>query len=118
MCELYDLFILNGVNSLAAYTCHTSRGESTVDYILCSKLSIQVKHTPLQACKITDHDLLFATLPMRQSRAQQPAQTAIHSQGIHDTETAASGNAANNTSYQWVEGTCLKEYGTSTVIWK
>ena len=55
---------------------------------------------------------------MRLSSAQKPAITAIPAQDIQDTETAASGNAAKNTSYRWVEGTCLKEYGTSAAIWK
>jgi len=36
-CEQYNLYILNGIHSLSAFTCHTGRGESTVDYILCNK---------------------------------------------------------------------------------
>jgi Endonuclease/Exonuclease/phosphatase family. len=64
LCELNNLYILNGIHSPAAYTCHTSRGESTVDYILCSKVSLQVNYTPLQVCNITDHDLLSVTLPI------------------------------------------------------
>jgi endonuclease/exonuclease/phosphatase family metal-dependent hydrolase len=41
-CELYNLYILNGIHSPAAFTCHTGRGESTVDYILCNKNYLQV----------------------------------------------------------------------------
>lgn len=36
LCETHDLYILNGIHSPATYTCHTGRGESTVDYILCN----------------------------------------------------------------------------------
>jgi hypothetical protein len=36
VCNLYQLYILNGIDSPAAFTCHTGRGESTVDYILCN----------------------------------------------------------------------------------
>lgn len=64
MCELNNLYILNGIYSPATFTCHTSRGESTVDYILCNKLVLQINHTPLQASNITDHDLLTTLLPL------------------------------------------------------
>jgi exonuclease III len=37
MCEMNNVYIINGIHSLAAYTCHTGRGESTVDYMLCNK---------------------------------------------------------------------------------
>jgi hypothetical protein len=115
MCELYDLYILNGIHSPAAYTWHKSRGESTVDYILCSKLSIKVTHTPLQACKITDHCLMFTTLPMGQASACPPAQSGVPSPAIPETATASGGSAPDHTTYQWVEGSSLKEYGTSAV---
>lgn len=36
LCNLYQLYILNGIDSPAAFTCHNGRGESTVDYILCN----------------------------------------------------------------------------------
>ena len=65
MCAIHDIFILNGLNSPAAYTCHTGRGESTVDYILCNNEKLQIRYTELQEYKITDHDLLCTTLPMR-----------------------------------------------------
>jgi Endonuclease-reverse transcriptase len=39
-CNMFQLYILTGINSPAAFTCHTSRGESTVDYILCNKVRL------------------------------------------------------------------------------
>jgi hypothetical protein len=50
-CEIYNLFILNGIHSPAAFTCHTGRGESIVDYVLCNKSYLQVKHTTQQELK-------------------------------------------------------------------
>jgi hypothetical protein len=58
------MYILNGVNSPAAFTCHTGRGESTVDYVLCNKTMLQVKHTSLEDINITDHDLLSTYIPL------------------------------------------------------
>ena len=43
MCEQYNMYILNGINSPAAYTCHRSAGESTVDYLLCNGATLQIK---------------------------------------------------------------------------
>jgi len=79
MCEIHDVFILNGLNSPAAYTCHTGRGESTVDYILCNYEKLQIRYTELQKCKITDHDLLCTTLPMRyDTRTSSHTGSPIH----------------------------------------
>jgi hypothetical protein len=58
------MYILNGVNSPAAFTCHTGRGESTVDYVLCNKTMLQVKHTSMEDNNITDHDLLSTSIPL------------------------------------------------------
>jgi hypothetical protein len=79
MCEIHDVFILNGLNSPAAYTCHTGRGESTVDYILCNYEKLQIRYTELQKCKITDHDLLCTTLPMLcNTRTSSPTGLPTH----------------------------------------
>ena len=64
LCELHELYILNGIHSPAVYTCHTGRGESTVDYILCNYKHMQIRHTPLQQCNITDHDMQVVTIPL------------------------------------------------------
>jgi exonuclease III len=40
LCNTFRLYILNGINSPAALTCHTGRGESTVDYMLCNSLRL------------------------------------------------------------------------------
>jgi hypothetical protein len=113
LCEIYELYILNGIHSPAAYTCHTSRGESTVDYILCSKASQQVYHTPLQACKITDHDLLYVKLPLSTAGALP---TTCPTTAENRPEDNA--QAHDSISFRWVEGECLKDYGTSAVRWK
>lgn len=86
--------------------------------MLCSNASLQLIHTPLQACNFTDHDLISTTVPMRPAGAHPPRHT-------DDSPTASPANASDSsaqpqstTTYRWVEGTCLKEYGTSAVTWK
>lgn len=64
MCDLFGLYIINGIHSPAAYTCHTGRGESTVDYILANKHFLQIHQNNLQPHNITDHDLLSTTIPI------------------------------------------------------
>jgi hypothetical protein len=137
MCELNNLYILNGINSPATYTCHTSRGESTVDYILCNKLVLQINHTPLQASNITDHDLLTTLLPLpNDERTPPPAgkptcgpiSSSSSTEGPqakqwvgHPRNTAPedeSENKSSNRSYKWIEGECLVEYNTSATKWK
>ena len=44
-CAKYTLYILNGTHTPATCTCHASRGESIVDYILCNIVSLQVQMT-------------------------------------------------------------------------
>ena len=78
-CKLHNMYILNGLHIPAALTCHTGRGESTVDYILCSTSSPQIQHTPLQACNITDHDLLCVTLPVPHGLRATPPHLQTHS---------------------------------------
>lgn len=43
LCELYDYYILNGIYNPATYTCHTSRGKSVIDYILCTTPSYKLQ---------------------------------------------------------------------------
>jgi hypothetical protein len=64
MCNLHQYYILNGIYSPAAFTCHTGRGESTVDYFLCNQVQFQVHHIPQAQLKISDHDLLIAHIPI------------------------------------------------------
>jgi hypothetical protein len=80
---------------------------------LCSKLPIQINHTNLQKCEITDHDLLLATLPMSPAGAHPTVRTASKAQSLDDDA-----GKQNASTYRWAEGTCLKEYGTSAVKWK
>jgi len=120
MCEIYNLFILNGIHSPAAYTCHTSRGESTVDYILCSQ-SLQIKHTPLQVCAITDHDLLHTTLPIPPEMAQKANRADDKTRpNPATTNTQSDDTPTQNemTTYRWVEGESLKEYSSSAAKWQ
>ena len=63
MCEQYELYILNGIHNPAVYTCHTSRGNSTVDYILCNKQSLKVHTETSKTYQISDHDLLYTHIP-------------------------------------------------------
>jgi hypothetical protein len=35
---------------------------------------LQIKHTPLEACKITDHDLLITTLPLSHTNCSSRTQ--------------------------------------------
>jgi hypothetical protein len=86
-CELYNLYILNGIHSPAAFTCHTGRGESMVDYILCNKSYLQVKHTTQQEYKQTDHDLLFTHLPL--TSIAPPTPPVTHSPRMDNTPTPA-----------------------------
>lgn len=137
MCELHNLYILHGINSPATFTCHTSRGESTVDYILCNKLVLQIKHIPLKASNITDHDLLTARLPMQKEERTPPPDgqpTCVVMSPSSSTEgpqaTQRVGHPRNtapadatekyksNRSYKWIEGKCLREYNTSATKWK
>lgn len=64
LCELYQLYILNGIHTPATYTCHTSRGNSTIDLILSNTMAIQVHTEPSQTYKISDHDLVYTYLPL------------------------------------------------------
>jgi hypothetical protein len=137
MCEMHNLYILNGIHSPALYTCHTSRGESTVDYILCNKVVLQINHTPLQASNITDHDLLTTYIPLI-SDAHTPMPYGQPSCGAATPPSSTEGPQAsqrvghprntapddetdhsNNTkSYRWIEGECLLEYSKSATKWK
>jgi hypothetical protein len=131
MCEKINVFILNGVTSPAAYTCHTSRGESTVDYILYNQTPLQIRHTPLQKCNITDHDLQSITVPMSRAANIAPPPGLHHSNATDSAladkraghpmeETPGKQNTKNvdTVSYRWIEGDCLKNYSSSAVIWK
>ena len=84
-CEKYDLYILNGIHSPAAYTCHTGRGESIVDYVLCNKVFLQVQQINLQQHKLSDHDLLYTHLPLKNGNASQ----AISSPTPQTTDTTS-----------------------------
>jgi endonuclease/exonuclease/phosphatase family metal-dependent hydrolase len=64
LCTKYQLYILNGTHTPATCTCHTSRGESLVDYILCNRVHLQVHHPALQPANISDHDLIYTHLPI------------------------------------------------------
>jgi hypothetical protein len=137
MCEMHNMYILNGIHSPAAYTCHTGRGESIVDYMLCNKFVPQVKHTNLQAYKITDHDLLQTVIPIMgaehphspdefhppktASPKCQSARPPAEERVSHPRKTSPAEEKTERTqkkTYRWIEGTCLKEYGTSAAKWK
>ena len=64
LCTLYQYYILNGVHSPAEYTFHSSRGDSTIDYILANTVSLQVQQTSQKAYLISDHDLLTTHIPL------------------------------------------------------
>jgi hypothetical protein len=72
----------------------------------------------MQACNITDHDLVFTTVPMRPAAAHPPRHNSTPPQVTPETATAASAQTQPAITYRWIEGTCLKEYGTSAVKWK
>jgi hypothetical protein len=110
-CEKYELYILNGVHSPAAYTCHTSRGESIVDYVLCNKVFIQVNQECLQTQNLTDHDLLFTHLPLRHGQETPPAST--QEDLIHHSPTRK-----QKTYYKWITGENLGNYTSSAHKWK
>ena len=137
MCEMHNLYILNGIHSPASYTCHTSRGESTVDYILCNKAVLQISHTPLRTSNITDHDLLTtyipqtsdartplpsgkptcgAATPSSSTEGPQAAQRVGHPRNTSPEDETDHSN--NNKSYRWIEGECLLEYSKSATKWK
>jgi hypothetical protein len=137
MCELHNLYILNGINSPATYTCHTGRGESTVDYILCNKVVLQINHTSLQAINITDHDLLTTYIPITNDERTPPpcgqptcgANTPASltegpqaAQRVGHPRNSSPENAAEhsnkNRTYRWIEGECLQEYSKSATKWK
>jgi hypothetical protein len=83
------MYIMNGVNSPAAFTCHTGRGESTVDYMLCNKSMLQIEHISLQASNITDHDMLATILPMSHTtQAPQRAGQPHNEENAKDHTTA------------------------------
>jgi hypothetical protein len=46
LCTLFQLYILATQDSPPAFTCHSGRGESTVDYILCNHRNLQASHYP------------------------------------------------------------------------
>ena len=83
------MYILNGVRSPAAFTCHTGRGESTVDYILCNKSMLQIQHTNLEASNITDHDLISTILPVSYEVQAPPSAGKPH-----DNDATKDGNTA------------------------
>jgi hypothetical protein len=58
-----------------------------VDYILCNKSYLQVKHTTQQEYKQTDHDLLFTHLPM--TSIAPPTPPVTHSPRMDNTPTPA-----------------------------
>ena len=137
MCEMHNLYIVNGIHSPASYACHTSRGESTVDYILCNKVVLQINHTPLQASNITDHDLLTTYIPLisdahtpmpygqpscgaatppSSTEGPQAAQRVGHPRNTSPEDETDHSN--NKKSYRWIEGECLLEYSKSATKWK
>jgi hypothetical protein len=126
ICEQYNLYILNGIHTPAAFTCHTGRGQSAIDFVLCNKPSLQVKYVEQQIFNYTDHDLLFTHLPLT---ANKPTTTPRHphhhdSVSQHDCITPASPPASkktqseNENSYRWIPGEYLNEYNTSAAKWK
>jgi hypothetical protein len=72
----------------------------------------------MKACDITDHDLLFVTLPMGTASPHTPEKPGIQVDATKDTANAERGKEQGNTSYRWIEGNCLKEYGNSAAKWK
>lgn len=137
MCELYQLYILNGIHSPAAYTCHTSRGESIVDYMLCNKSYFQVHHINQQAYKISDHDLLYTLLPVPSAKHAATPSAGVSHPPVPSQHTPCSGilgpaapqtlpssparhhtSKADTTRYKWVQGDCLAEYNQSAIHWK
>ena len=63
LCELYQLYILNGIKSPASFTCHTSRGSSVIDYIL-SNTNTLTTHTDAHVTRgLSDHALLSTHVP-------------------------------------------------------
>jgi hypothetical protein len=137
MCDLFGLYIINGIHSPAAYTCHTGRGESTVDYILSNKHFLQINHTNLQPHNFTDHDLLYTTIPIT-PLARTPLTAGLPTMDATSPTSASAGPpgservghprtmppaddkhpSVKSKSYRWVAGACLKEYGNSAAQWK
>jgi hypothetical protein len=72
----------------------------------------------MKACNITDHDLLFVTLPMGIASSHTPENPGDQVAAIKDTANADRGKEQGNTTYKWIEGNCLKEYGNSAAKWK
>ena len=131
------MYILNGIHSQAAYTCHTSRGDSIVDYMLCNKQFPQVKHTNIQAYKISDHDLLETVIPITsaghtqqtdetippetESTNGQSSRLSAEERASHPRKTTSAEDRrkiVKEKTYKWREGACLKEYGNSAATWK
>ena len=55
---------------------------------------------------------------MRPAGAHPPRHTDDSAAVSPETESAKDAQTQSATSYRWVEGTCLKEYGTSAATWK
>jgi hypothetical protein len=70
MCEQYELYILNGIHNPAVYTCHTSRGNSTVDFILCNKQTLKIHTETSKTYQLSDHDLIYTYIPFNAEKIQ------------------------------------------------
>jgi hypothetical protein len=73
------MYILNDVHSPAAFTCHTSWGESMVDYVLCNRMHLQVHQQTQQPKNISDHDLIYTRLPLHAANIKHSSATADRS---------------------------------------
>jgi hypothetical protein len=57
-------------------------------------------------------------MPISPAGAHPTTKKGLKLSSTSPAETEDSVYAHSATSYRWIEGTCLKEYGTSAVKWK
>lgn len=107
LCELAESHILNGAGQQprAPYTCTTSQGSSTVDYILSTDPSHVVSYDSRTLEGWSDHTLLYTSLPVAVRPPMSPAATRSAATYTYRWDVGASSVEASAGATRWRQHT-------------